>query len=83
MSIEYKGKKYKLFRDISESDKVFKERKEFINFVNTNSDINKNIDWKNVVKYSKIHINIKYLECKYPQYVYQKVKKISNLLDKV
>ena len=79
MSIEYKGKKYKLFRDISESDKIFQERVDFINFVNSNKTINKNIDWKNIVKYSKIHINIKYLHCKYPQYVYQKVKKISDL----
>jgi hypothetical protein len=82
MSIEYKGIKYELFRDISESDKVFNERIKFINFVNSNNEINKTVDWKNAVKYSKIHINIKYLECKYPQFVYQRVKKISNLLSK-
>lgn len=83
MSIEYKGKKYKLFRDFSESEKTYRERLDFITFVNANNEINKNIDWKNVVKYSKIHINIKYLECKYPQYVYIRVKKISDLLSKV
>lgn len=82
MSIQYKGKKYELFRDISESDNVYQERIDFINFVNLNEEINKNIDWKTMVKYSKIHINIKYLECKYPQFVYLKVKKISDKFSK-
>ena len=83
MNIKYKGIEYELSRDISESDKLYQERIDFINFVNLNDEINKNIDWKTIVKYSKIHINIRYLECKYPQYVYLKVKKISDKFSKI
>ena len=91
MSIEFNGKKYELFRDISESDKIFKERCDFIKFVNSNKlllqsmkkENEKQLEWKTIDKYSKIHINIKYLECKYPHYTFLKVNKISELFNKV
>ena len=34
------------------------------------------MSWKEIVKYSKIYINITYLGCKYPKYVYSKVIKM-------
>ena len=78
MNIEYKSKTYKLYRDLSESEKLFNERIKFIKMIDSNKSLSNNINWKTAVKYSKIHINITYLECKYPKYIYLKVKKLTD-----
>lgn len=68
MKIKYFDKEYELVRDISESDFIYNIR---VNFINKNKS--KDLKWKDIVKYSKIYINITYLGCKYPKYVYSKV----------
>jgi len=71
MKIQYLDKEYELHRDISESDFTYNIR---VNFIKKNQSAN--MSWKEIVKYSKIYINITYLGCKYPKYVYSKVIKM-------
>lgn len=71
MKIKYLNKEYELIRDISESDFIYNIR---LNFIKKNAS--PKMTWKEIVKYSKIYINITYLGCKYPKYVYSRVIKM-------
>ena len=52
----------------------FYERVKFI----TNQDINNINDYDEVILYSKIHINIKYYKCEYPDKIMKIMKKFKN-----
>lgn len=69
MEISKKGKSLLLVKDNNESNEIFLERMWFIVSQDTIDD--------ETIKLSKIWINIKYLECRYSPYIYNKVVNMS------
>jgi hypothetical protein len=68
--IEFEGVSFFMENIINEPLNIFYDRYYFISrYIKENKDINiaKNL--------ANIYINVKYLNCKYPQYVYQKIEK--------
>ncbi len=66
--IIYLNKSVKILQYLSESNKQFNKRLEYIKLLEK-----ANINWKEAVRLSKIWYSIKVLNCKYQSEVYNKV----------
>ena len=66
--IIYLNKPVKILQYLSESDKQFNKRLEYIKLLEK-----ANINWKEAVRLSRIWYGIKVLNCKYQSEVYNKV----------
>jgi len=73
--INYKNTNYEICKFNSESKNRFNQR---IIFIKKLIDSNNNIEWKNIVKFSKIWSNIKFKQCKYNSKLYNYIKKFDN-----
>lgn len=69
--LSYRGKQEKIIQFISESNKVFDKRVEFIRKMET-----KNIDWKEASRLSRIWYCINYKNCRYNPIIYNKIKNL-------
>ena len=70
-TIIYQGNEVKVIQYISETEEQFNNKLEIIKKLEQ-----KNINWKEANKLSKIWYNIKYKNCKYP---YELFSKVNNL----
>jgi hypothetical protein len=68
--ITYLSNEQKITQFFSESNEYFNIRLNFIKLLEK-----ENIVWKEVIKLSKLYMNIKYKKCKYSPIVYNKIKK--------
>ena len=67
--IKYLNKAIKVLQYLSESNKDFNKRKEFIKTLE-----DKEIDWKEAIKLSRIWYCVNIKNCKYSPDVYNKIK---------
>lgn len=68
--IIYMNKPIKILQYLSESNSDFNKRLEYIKNLE-----NKDIDWKEAIKLSRLWYCINIKNCKYPPEIYNKVKK--------